>query len=51
MTVAPCKNCKDRFVSCHSTCNKYIEWKNSVDKEKIEIAKSKLWTQPYNKRL
>ena len=25
--VAPCKDCEDRVVNCHSTCDKYISWK------------------------
>lgn len=24
--VAPCKNCKDRYVGCHSKCEKYKEY-------------------------
>lgn len=23
----PCKDCHDRFVSCHSYCSNYIKWK------------------------
>lgn len=22
--IAPCKNCTDRVVGCHSTCEKYL---------------------------
>ena len=31
MTVAPCKDCVDRKVNCHSICDKYKEWKSDVD--------------------
>lgn len=24
---APCKDCKDRQLNCHCTCNKYLEFK------------------------
>lgn len=27
----PCKDCKDRVLYCHSTCDRYIEWKKEVD--------------------
>lgn len=23
---APCKNCKDRYVGCHSNCIRYIDY-------------------------
>mgnify|MGYP001725936187 CR=1 FL=1 len=26
---APCFRCCDRYVGCHSTCNKYIEFSDS----------------------
>lgn len=25
--IAPCKDCKMRYVGCHSECLKYINWK------------------------
>lgn len=28
---APCKDCPDRFVGCHSTCDKYIEFRKQRD--------------------
>lgn len=31
--ISPCKKCKKRFVGCHSTCQKYIEW--NVENEKL----------------
>lgn len=41
---APCKDCKERCVGCHSTCSKYINFKNESarlhklisDKKRIE---------------
>ena len=27
----PCKNCIDRTVSCHSTCKRYINYRNELD--------------------
>ena len=23
----PCRNCEDRHVGCHGTCERYIDWK------------------------
>lgn len=28
MTKAPCKDCKDRHLGCHDTCEKYLEFKH-----------------------
>ena len=25
--IAPCKDCCDRTIGCHSKCSKYLEWK------------------------
>jgi hypothetical protein len=25
--IAPCKGCEERHQACHSTCEKYKEWK------------------------
>lgn len=36
MEKAPCKNCKERKVGCHSICSKYIEWKKEFEKLKAE---------------
>lgn len=33
---SPCKDCPDRHVRCHSTCGKYIKFK-----EDVEISKKK----------
>lgn len=36
----PCKGCQDRHVGCHSTCLKYIDWKQErqvlLDKKRAE---------------
>lgn len=31
MANAPCKDCPDRVVSCHSTCTKYLEYREQRD--------------------
>ena len=32
----PCKNCQERMIGCHSSCQKYIDWtaERAVEKEK-----------------
>lgn len=37
-TKAPCKDCPDRKVGCHSVCEKYLEWKQVHDQE-VEVVK------------
>ena len=39
--IAPCKDCKDRFAACHSTCTKYKEWKEEMDHIKINISQNR----------
>ena len=34
MNIAPCKDCKDRHVGCHSKCEKYLEYKKELQKAK-----------------
>jgi hypothetical protein len=42
MTTAPCKNCVDRCVGCHSKCKKYIEYDITRKKELEEIRKERI---------
>ena len=30
--MAPCKECKDRFLGCHSKCERYAEMKAENEK-------------------
>lgn len=39
MIQAPCKDCKDRQLGCHSICQKYIDFKK--EQEVINLAKRK----------
>jgi hypothetical protein len=32
-TLFPCKDCGDRHVGCHSSCEKYTEAKATYDKQ------------------
>lgn len=36
MVSAPCKDCKDREVGCHSKCNRYLKFK-----EELKVIKEK----------
>lgn len=31
-SVSPCKDCLDRYLGCHSDCEKYITWKDVHEK-------------------
>lgn len=31
---APCMNCEDRQLGCHSICQKYKDWKENLEKMK-----------------
>ena len=41
MFDTPCRNCTDRTVGCHCSCERYIEWKNNIAKVKNNIAKER----------
>ena len=43
--IAPCKDCKDRKLGCHSTCQLYIDFDAANKRYKSEVAetKKKLW--------
>lgn len=34
MPIAPCKDCQDRHQFCHSTCQKYSDWRNKLNEER-----------------
>ena len=29
--MSPCKDCTDRFATCHDKCEKYKAWKSRLD--------------------
>lgn len=36
-TDSECKGCIDRHVGCHSTCERYKQWKKKQEEEKAVI--------------
>ena len=44
MTIidSPCKDCKDRYLGCHSKCEKYIEYKENKITQGIELRNNKI---------
>lgn len=40
--MAPCKDCTDRVLLCHSTCEKYLTWKEKRDAEHKIIIENRL---------
>lgn len=30
MTTCPCKDCGDRFPTCHDSCPAYIQWRDGI---------------------
>ena len=48
MAEAPCKDCPNRFVGCHSTCAGYQAFRAVKDKEaQVRLEKMKSNTQIY----
>lgn len=50
MVVSPCKDCGDRVVSCHSTCDRYKGWRAELDQERENVLKYKSVTQELYQR-
>ena len=49
MAEAPCKDCPNRFVGCHSVCNKYISYRAEKDKEaEVRLERMNNNTQMYD---
>ena len=40
-TFSPCKDCEERHVGCHSECEKYIEFKRKLRREKDILEREK----------
>lgn len=59
--MSPCKDCTDRCIGCHSTCERYKEYKDTLEINRAKIAtkndeiefnhsvKREVWRR-YNKR-
>ena len=41
MVIAPCKDCRDRVLGCHSHCEKYMTYKKKHDEEMTAFHKEK----------
>lgn len=41
MDVVPCKDCSERELYCHSTCEKYSNWKKEHEELKAKISKER----------
>lgn len=37
----PCYKCEERQIKCHSTCEKYKEWRKAYDEQKAKIDKAR----------
>ena len=35
--ICPCKDCKNRELGCHSSCNNYAVWKKVITAEKLHV--------------
>lgn len=40
--LAPCKDCTERFISCHATCTRYKDWKSELAYYKERITRGKV---------
>lgn len=47
--IYSCKNCQDRQVGCHGTCEKYLAQKALHEQEKAELDKRKAEEQVISK--
>lgn len=42
MPQAPCKECKDRILGCHSTCKKYLSYRKELNNYNAMVKNEKL---------
>lgn len=40
--IVPCKDCVDRYINCHSSCEKYKLWRQDMDVVRDKILDEKL---------
>lgn len=33
---APCKDCNQRYVGCHSECSEYLDFKQAIEVRKVQ---------------
>ena len=45
--MCPCKDCKDRSQTCHSSCEKYAEYRAVCEKVKAARDAEYLWREPF----
>lgn len=48
INTSPCKGCEDRTITCHSECDKYIDFKNK--NEEIKTNKRLEELRPYYRK-
>lgn len=41
MIVSPCKDCPERFIGCHSSCERYKQYRSELDEFKAKRAADK----------
>lgn len=39
--IAPCKDCEERCLKCHTTCKRYLDYIDNKDEYKNRIANAK----------
>ena len=44
----PCKDCAERHVGCHGTCESYKDWKAENDAKKAEQQKKRIEEYAFN---
>lgn len=50
MIITPCKDCMERYIGCHSSCDRYIGWRKEFDEQKKEILKVRVAENAANAR-
>lgn len=41
---APCQNCEERALLCHTSCPRYLLWRETVDAARAERQKDRTYT-------
>lgn len=51
MSIAPCKNCTQRYIGCHANCSEYLEWAELARSERLALDNDNRMTNAVNEIL
>lgn len=44
--IAPCKDCKNRTINCHSKCKLYLQYRKDLDEYNEQVKQQRMFDMP-----